>query len=70
MGQYEDVGDLALDAVVMAVAVALSVGGWRLWRRGRTQIASAMAILVFFLLLLEALMIWATATGFGGTNGM
>lgn len=62
--------DWAFDVLLALVALGLILNSHRLWRRGRTQLAVAVAIPVPFLVLLEALMIWYTATGGGGDMGM
>ena len=69
-GQNRRVSDWAFDFVLALVALGLLLSARRLWQRGRTQVAVAVAIPVPFLVLLEALMIWYTVTGGGGDMGM
>jgi hypothetical protein len=62
--------DWAFDVLLGVVTLGVAIAARALWRRGRTQTATAVALLVPVLLAIEALMIWYTATGAGGLNGM
>jgi hypothetical protein len=57
--------DWAFDVLLGAVTLGVAVAARLLWRRGRTQTATVVALLVPFLVAIETLMIWYTVTGGG-----